>query len=115
MTRINLDTDAKCSDLGIPTEYIEIIKAGMKAACATGGTAYPFFNFEPYVLCKTGTAQHAGQVGEEDLPHSWITVVYPGENPEMVLTVLVESGGEGSAVAGPIAKQILDEWKRISD
>lgn len=115
MTRINLDTDAKCSDLGIPTEYIEIIKAGMKAACATGGTAYPFFNFEPYVLCKTGTAQHAGQVGEEDLPHAWITVVYPGENPEMVLTVLVESGGEGSAVAGPIAKQILDEWKRISD
>lgn len=115
MARIMLDTDAKCSDLGIPTEYIEVIKEGMKAACTTGGTAYPFFSFEPYVLCKTGTAQHAGQVGEEDLPHAWITVAYPGENPEMVLTVLVESGGEGSAVAGPIARQILDDWKLINN
>lgn len=123
MTRLMLETEAKCSDLGIPTEHIEVIKEGMKAACATGGTAYPFFGFEPYVLCKTGTAQHAGQSptagsgpSENDvLPHAWITVVYPGENPELVLTVLVESGGEGSSVAGPIAKQILDEWKVLGN
>lgn len=115
MARIMLETDAKCNDLGIPTEYIEVIKEGMKAACATGGTAYPFFNFEPYVLCKTGTAQHAGQKMKEDLPHAWITVAYPGENPEMILTVLVESGGEGSSVAGPIAKQIIEEWRLLSN
>lgn len=115
MVHIVLETDVKCSDLGIPTEYIEVIKEGMKAACATGGTAYPFFNFEPYVLCKTGTAQHAGQKTKEDLPHAWITVAYPGENPEMILTVLVESGGEGSSVAGPIAKQIIEEWRLLGN
>ncbi len=109
------DTEAECSDLDIPTLDIEAIKEGMRAACATGGTAYPFFNFEPYVLCKTGTAQHAGQTDEDDLPHAWITVAYPGENPELVITVLVESGGEGSAVAGPIAKQILEEWKGLGN
>lgn len=113
--RITLSSEASCEDLGIPTEYIEVIKEGMKATCATGGTAYPFFNYEPYVLCKTGTAQHAGQREEGDLPHAWITVAYPGENPKMVLTVLVESGGEGSAVAGPIAKQIIDEWKVLGN
>jgi len=115
VVRIKLDSDAKCSDLGISSEDIEVVKEGMKAACATGGTAYPFFSFNPYVLCKTGTAQHAGQVGEEDLPHAWITVAYPGDNPEMILTVLVESGGEGSAVAGPIARQIFEEWKVLSN
>lgn len=115
MARITLDSEAKCNDLGMPTEYIEAVKEGMKAACATGGTAYPFFNFEPYVLCKTGTAQHAGQKNEGDLPHAWITVAYPGENPEMILTVLVESGGEGSAVAGPIARRILEEWKGLGN
>ncbi len=113
---------AECEDLGIPTEQIEVVREGMRAACATGGTAFPLFEFEPYVLCKTGTAQHAGQIplagsgpSENDvLPHAWITVAYPGENPTMVLTVIVEEGGEGSAVAGPIAKRILEGWKTIS-
>ncbi|MBP9702724.1 hypothetical protein KBD69_03475 [Candidatus Woesebacteria bacterium] len=112
-SKIVAESEAECTDLGIPTPDIEAVKEGMRAACATGGTAYPFFSFEPYVLCKTGTAQHAGQIDEDDLPHAWITVAYPGENPELVITVLVESGGEGSAVAGPIAKQILDEWKGL--
>lgn len=103
----------QCRDLAIPTKEIETIKEGMRAACSSGGTAYPFFDFEPAVLCKTGTAQHAGQKEEGDLPHAWISVVYPADNPAVVLTVLVESGGEGSAVAGPIARLILDEWKKI--
>lgn len=101
----------ECRDLGIATNDLETVKQGMKEVCQTGGTAFPFFDFEPYVLCKTGTAQHAGQKEKEDLPHAWITVAYPGENPSLILTILVEAGGEGSAVAGPIAKQILDEWK----
>lgn len=121
--RLLMDTEAECTDLGIPTEQIEVIKEGMRAACSSGGTAYPFFAADPYVLCKTGTAQHAGQFsssssgspGDEVLPHAWITVVYPGENPELVLIVLVESGGEGSSVAGPIAKRILDEWKILNN
>ncbi len=100
-----------CSDLGIATEDLALIRDGMKGACASGGTAFPFFNDSPYVLCKTGTAQHAGQKGEDDLPHAWITVAYPGDNPEIVLTVMLEAAGEGSAEAGPVAKRIIDAWK----
>jgi penicillin-binding protein 2 len=100
-----------CSDLGLKTEDIEIIREGMRQACATGGTAFPFFASEPWVLCKTGTAQHSGQKDEDDLPHAWITVAYPGENPEIILTVMLESAGEGSAEAGPVAKRIIDAWK----
>ena len=104
----------ECRDLGIATDQIESVREGMRQVCAPTGTAFPLFDFAPYVLCKTGTAQHAGQKSESDLPHAWITVAYPGENPEMVLTVLVEAGGEGSAVAAPIAKEILEYWRDLN-
>ena len=107
------DKAPTCRDLGLKTEDIATVRQGMAQVCASGGTAFPFFNFDPPVLCKTGTAQHSGQKNEEDKPHAWITVAYPGENPEMILTVMLEAAGEGSAEAGPVAKAILEEWKGL--
>ncbi|KKU15290.1 MAG: Penicillin-binding protein 2 [Microgenomates group bacterium GW2011_GWC2_45_8] len=109
------DKAVACNDLGLKTEDIDLVREGMRQACASGGTAFPFFQFDPYVLCKTGTAQHSGQKTETDLPHAWITVAYPGENPEMILTVMLEAAGEGSAEAGPVAKEILTQWKEIGN
>lgn len=57
--------------------------------------------------CKTGTAEIGGK---ETKPHAWITVFAPFYNPEVVVTVLVENGGEGSSVAGPIARDILKDY-----
>ncbi|PIS17758.1 hypothetical protein COT54_02985, partial [Candidatus Collierbacteria bacterium CG09_land_8_20_14_0_10_46_12] len=90
------DSSPSCGDLSLKTEDIQTVTQGMKEVCASGGTAYPFFDFSPWVLCKTGTAQHSGQKTETDLPHAWMTVAYPGENPEMILTVMLEAAGEGS-------------------
>lgn len=105
------NSPVECEELGLSSKNMQVVKEGMRAACATGGTAFPFFTFAPYVLCKTGTAQHAGQVAESDLPHAWITVAYPGENPEMILTVMLDSAGEGSYEAGPVAREILEKWR----
>lgn len=105
------NSESKCESLGLRDENMEIVHEGMRQVCASGGTAFPFFDFAPPVLCKTGTAQHAGQKSESDLPHAWITVAYPADNPEMVLTVMLEAAGEGSYEAGPVAKEILSEWK----
>jgi penicillin-binding protein 2 len=107
------NSDIKCQDLGLKAEDVLTVREGLKGVCATGGTAFPFFNFEPWVLCKTGTAQHSGQKTKEDLPHAWMTVAYPGENPEMILTVMLEAAGEGSAEAGPVARAIVDGWKAL--
>lgn len=111
------DSVVKCEDLGIETKHLDTIRQGMKEACASGGTAFPFFEFSPWVECKTGTAQHADQIHSTEanpiLPHAWITVAYPGENPEMILTVMLESAGEGSAEAGTVAKNILEGWKGL--
>ncbi|MBI2641940.1 hypothetical protein HYW87_05140 [Candidatus Roizmanbacteria bacterium] len=79
----------------------------MKEACANGGTGWPLFDFKPETGCKTGTAEsHA----ESKKPHAWFTVFAPFESPEIVLTVLIEEGGQGSDVAAPIAKEILKTY-----
>ncbi len=101
-----LSSHESCHKLPISEATLTTVTEGMKGACATGGTAYPFFGFEPVVACKTGTAE----TGEKDITHAWFTVFAPAVNPEIVVTVLVEKGGEGSKVAAPIAKAILQYW-----
>ena len=93
-------------------ETISPIRKGMVESCSAGGVAWPLFEFkikdkEIKIACKTGTAQHGG---EEDLPHAWITLFAPADKPEIIVTVLSESSGEGSSIAAPIAKKILEEW-----
>lgn len=99
-------SEPECSEIKLDDKAVEIVKAGMSDACASGGTGYTFFDFEPKVACKTGTAE----TSLEGEPHAWFTVFSPVDYPEIVLTVLVEKGGEGSRVAGPIARQIFDFW-----
>ncbi|MCL4375101.1 penicillin-binding transpeptidase domain-containing protein [Patescibacteria group bacterium] len=59
------------------------------------------------VACKTGTAETHGQ---DSNPHAWFTAYAPADNPQIVVTVLVENAGQGSDVAAPIAKQILTTY-----
>lgn len=83
-----------------------LVREGMRQACQTGGTGWPFFEVKNYTLgCKTGTAEQA-----QGNPHAWFGAFAPFDNPQISVTVLVEDGGEGSSVAGPIAKEVLDWW-----
>ena len=59
------------------------------------------------IACKTGTAENGDN---NTLAHAWITLFAPAYNPQIVVTVLSENSGEGSNVAAPIAKQILENW-----
>ncbi len=53
--------------------------------------------------CKTGTAESGG----DNEPHAWFTVFAPYEDPEILITVLIENGGQGSEAAAPIARELL--------
>lgn len=86
-------------------DNFEVVRAGMKDACKTGGTGAPFFNASYEVGCKTGTAER--ELGN---PHAWFTAFAPFDLPKISVTVLVEEGGEGSVVAAPVAKKIIDWW-----
>jgi penicillin-binding protein 2 len=59
---------------------------------------------------KTGTSQFDGS--DPSRTHAWFTSYAPYEDPKIVVTVLVEAGGEGHAEAEPIAKQILQWWSQ---
>lgn len=54
---------------------------------------------------KTGTAQWSSKKA----PHAWFTGFAPYDNPQIAITVLVEEGREGSTVAVPIAREIM-QW-----
>ncbi len=99
--------EASCEKLSIKAETLRTIKEGMLAACQSGGTAWPLFNFKTKIACKTGTAEVGD--GSKDI-HAWLTAFAPADNPEISITVFVERGGEGSDVAGPIVGDILKEW-----
>ncbi|RVU85830.1 penicillin-binding protein 2 [Leucothrix sargassi] len=69
---------------------------------------------------KTGTAQvfgiaqnktyNASKLAKRLHDHSLFVAFAPLENPRIALSVIVENGGGGSAVAAPIARQLLDSY-----
>jgi penicillin-binding protein 2 len=76
-----------------------------------GGTAEHIFRRSPLqslVVCgKTGTAQAPG---EGSLPHAWFVAYAPKDKPEIAVVVMVENSGDGSAVAAPITKEIMEYY-----
>lgn len=85
-------------------EHIALVKQGMKEACQPGGTGWPLFDFAVPTGCKTGTAEFGKS------PHAWFTVFAPYDDPKIVLTILIEEGGEGASIAAPIARKVLEWW-----
>ena len=97
----------KCESVNTSEQNRKIILKGMEQACSPQGTAFPLFSYAGKIYCKTGTAQKGGLT---TVSNAWISVVVPkGNNVDgwLVVTILVEEGGEGSAVAAPIAKEIM--------
>lgn len=86
----------------IESKYLSLVKQGLRAA-VTQGSARRLSGFLINVAGKTGTAQ----VGGNKKPHSWFSGFAPYEDPEIVITVLIENGGEGSETAVPAALEIL--------
>jgi penicillin-binding protein 2 len=122
------EKDKNCRKVPMSEDTYKVIREGMLSVCVPGGTGHPFFNFSVKDLsnsfkeqdnsnsteikktisvgCKTGTAE--SQLGKK--PHAWFTIFAPYEDPEIVLTVLVEEGGQGSDIAAPIAKEVLTSY-----
>ena len=69
------------------------------------GTAEFVFRNSPLqtigVCGKTGTAQTGGA---DTPPEAWFASWAPRENPQVVVVAMVETAGEGSEVAAPIAR-----------
>ena len=47
---------------------------------------------------------------ERERKHAWFIAFAPADDPRIALSVLVENGGGGSAVAAPVAKEVIDAY-----
>lgn len=92
-------------DKFIDAKNIEIVRAGMRQT-VTAGSARSLQALSVPVAGKTGTAQWSSKKA----PHAWFTGFAPYNKPQIVVTILVEEGKEGSTVATPIAKEILEYY-----
>jgi len=88
----------------IDAKNIKTVRQGLRD-CVVYGSCQSLQSVSVPMAGKTGTAQWSST----EKTHSWFTGWAPYENPELVITVLVEGGGESTDAAVPIAKRVL-EW-----
>jgi penicillin-binding protein 2 len=102
-----------CRSLKLKPETLKLISQGLSLACKPGGTAYPLFDLEVDVHCKTGTAEFGDP---KNRTHAWLTAFVPKEEAAkfnkdpIAVTVLLEAAGEGSDAAAPVVKELIKEW-----
>ncbi|MDQ4078490.1 MAG: penicillin-binding protein 2 [Chloroflexota bacterium] len=115
--------------VNVPPEHLALVAEGMLGATTwDDGTANLIFKDSPVrVAGKTGTAEYCEPIVQEDgtpdckldaegnqLTHAWFTAFAPYENPEIALVVFVHGNKEtviqGSEVAAPIARRIIDYY-----
>jgi len=115
--------------LDIPVAYLEAMRLGMHEVVNNEkGTAKSSRIVEPTMVMagKTGTSQvrnitaaerATGVIANEDLPwnrrdHALFVAFAPYDAPRYSVAVVVEHGGGGSAVAAPIARDIMLEVQK---
>lgn len=96
--------------LPISADHLTALQEGLLGvtASSTFGTAsHRFAGLDIPVAGKTGTAE-AGAADAK--PHSWFAAYAPANEPEIALVVMVENAGEGSTVAAPMARQVVEAY-----
>lgn len=95
----------------VSQESLELTRQGMLAT-VQWGTAKDMNLPQVVVAGKTGTAEFPGPRDHKGrLPtHAWFTAFAPYDDPQIALIVFVGGGGEGSLVAVPIAREILEYY-----
>ena len=88
-------------------QTLKIVQQGMRQT-VLNGTAKPLQKLPITSAGKTGTSQFDGS--DPNKTHAWFTAYAPFEDPQIVIVVLVEAGGEGNAVSEPIVQDALQWW-----
>jgi len=88
----------------IDPENLQIVREGMRGAVFYGSSAI-LGDLAVKAAAKTGTAE----TSKEEIYHNWVTVFAPYEDPQIVLTVMIEDVKGMQPAAARVAKPVL-EW-----
>ncbi len=109
----------------VSSETLALLQEGMWAVVnEEGGTAHGAASELLEFSGKTGTAQVLGRrrrrqqgIEIEDKKgwdpyreHAWFAGYAPSGDPEIAVVVLVEHGGSGGTIAGPVAREVIEGW-----
>jgi penicillin-binding protein 2 len=94
------------------------IRQGMRLAVLEGTLKAEFTNVNIAVAGKTGTAEYCDEFAKAknlcepgNWPsHAWTVAFAPYEDPEIAVVAFVYNGQEGSTVAGPIVRRVLEAY-----
>ncbi|MCS6860645.1 MAG: penicillin-binding transpeptidase domain-containing protein [Abditibacteriales bacterium] len=82
-------------------------KAMMTRVVSDGTTRRIMASLGVRVAAKTGTAQNP-----HGKPHAWYIAFAPADKPTIAVAVVVENAGAGSAVAAPVARDVIAAWRK---
>ena len=100
-------TPSAIRTVSVSNDNLALVRQGMRQA-VTAGSARRLNTLPVEVAGKTGTAQ-AG-IGKPN--HAWFTGFFPYDKPKVVISILIEHGGEGSSIAVPIAFDVIDWYAK---
>ncbi len=108
-------------DIKDPKHWDYITQAMTDVIYSAHGTARKLNRGQPYKIAgKTGTAQVFGikqdeKYVAEDIAkhlrdHALFIAFAPADNPKIAIAVIVENGGSGGSIAGPVAGAVIDKY-----
>ncbi len=90
----------------ISTEEVEIMTGLMKAV-VDHGTATRLKDLPFTVAGKTGSAEFSNNKQQS---HAWFTGFAPADDPQIVVTVVLENAGSGGEMAAPVAGKLFTAY-----
>lgn len=96
----------------------DVVKQGMREAVLIGTLKDIFQGVNIAAAGKTGTAEYCDKYAQlKDLckpgawpTHAWTVAFAPYDDPEIAVVAFVYNGREGSTVAGPIVKRVMQAY-----
>lgn len=101
--------------IDLPQDQLDRLRAAMVGVLSAGGTAAASAIQGVAVAGKTGTAQSGKFVNGVELNHAWFAGIAPagkGEDPKIVVVVMLEYGGHGTRSAA-IATKIIEHYLKV--
>ncbi|MFQ5574261.1 MAG: penicillin-binding transpeptidase domain-containing protein, partial [Terriglobia bacterium] len=95
--------EPELKSLGVPADKVLAVQDSLRNVVRVGTARDAFAGFPVATSGKTGTAEVKGK-GD----FAWFVGYAPSENPKYAVSVVIEEGGHGGAIAAPVVRNILD-------